>query len=259
MKRLVLTSVACVAFAGSAAAADLAPVYKAPYYKAPVVAQVYDWTGFYIGGHIGGAWTDETATLSDTTSPILLNPLGTAISGNRDGFLGGAQIGYNYQIQHLVLGVGGDFSWTNARETTSTASTLIPGGVTTSQGTTNWYATLTGRAGYAWDNWLLYGKGGAAWINERFSGNATATIPGVGTLTETSSPITDTRAGWTLGAGLEWAFSRRWSAFAEYDYLGFPNKTETFAVSPGGFTASNSVSTNVSMVKAGVNYHFPIY
>lgn len=247
MKRLIAACVASVAFAGSAMAADLAPRM---YTKAPVMQPAYNWTGFYIGGHIGGGWTDENATLNSTTSPLLLNPLGTVISGDRSGFLGGGQIGYNYQVQSWVFGVGGDFSWTRASETTVTQATLVPGGVTNSQGTTDWYATLTGRLGYAVNNWLFYGKGGAAWMNEELSGSATA----LGA-TLTSNTIRDTRSGWTLGGGVEWALWNKWSAFAEYDYLGFGDKTETFTLTPGSFIESNRVSTNVSVVKAGLNYH----
>jgi outer membrane immunogenic protein len=247
MKHLIAICVASAAFASSALAADLAPRM---YTKAPVMSPAYNWTGFYIGGHVGGGWTDEDATLSNTTSPLLLNPLGTVINGNRSGFLGGGQIGYNYQAQNLVFGVGGDFSWTHASETTVTPATLVPGGVTNSQGTTDWYATLTGRLGYAANNFLFYGKGGAAWINEKASGNATA----LGA-TLISNTVTDTRSGWTVGGGIEWAFWNKWSAFVEYDYLGFDNRGQTFTLTPGGFTETNTVSTNVSMVKAGLNYH----
>lgn len=249
MKKFLVGTAISLVMVTAAAAADLAP---APMYtKAPpmMAATAFSWTGFYLGGHIGYGWVDEHATFISSTSPVLLNPIGTTIGGNHDGFLGGVQAGYNYQVQSWVLGIGGDFSWTDAHSTTVLPATLFPTGSSTSHVRTNWYGTVTGRLGYAWDKWLIYGKGGVAWVNETAGANASV----FGT-TVSFNNINDTRTGWTLGGGLEWAVTEKVSLFAEYDYLGFDTKSYTF-VSPA-FSNTVNDSTNVSEVKAGVNYRF---
>ncbi len=111
--------VSFAALAGTATAADLA----ARQYKAMPMA-VYNWTGFYVGGHVGGGWIDENASVLSTTG-LLLNPLGTVISANRSGFLGGFQGGYNIQVSNWVFGIGADASWTNVSVSPVTAATLI--------------------------------------------------------------------------------------------------------------------------------------
>ncbi len=110
--------------------------------------------------------------------------------------------------------------------------------------------TATGRIGYAWNNVLVYGKGGAAWINENYSGNASA-----GGMTVTTNPITDTRVGWTAGAGMEYGFVPNWSVFAEYDYLAFGSKNYTFT-SNLPVTTVTRIKTNVDVFKFGANFRF---
>jgi outer membrane immunogenic protein len=148
----------------------------------------------------------------------------------------------------VVLGISGDFSWTSATVDTVTSGSLIASTIHT-QGKTDWYATLTGRAGYAMNNWLLYGKGGVAWVHEVYGGYsivAGTTVP-VG-------DVSDTRTGWTVGGGVEWGFWEKWSAFVEYAYLDFGTKSYNFTGAT--FTNTNDIKTNVSVVKAGINYRF---
>src|SRR6202000_1731518 len=129
------------------------------------------------------------------------------------GFLGGLQGGYNYQIGQFVLGVEGDWSWSGM----SGASSFGANNFTTD---VDWTATLTGRAGIAFDRWLVYAKGGAAWARDRFS-TKFYTAPGV--------EVTDTRLGWTVGAGVEYAFAPQWTAKLEYNYMDFGNRDVSFA------------------------------
>jgi len=110
-------------------------------------------------------------------------------------------------------------------------------GPTTFSSDHNWYATLTGRVGYAWDNWLWYVKGGAAWSDMEYR------FGGFGTLS-------DTRVGWTVGTGVEWALAPQWSAKLEYNFLDFGKDTFNFAARPV------DVDTHVHLVKAGINYRF---
>jgi outer membrane immunogenic protein len=221
MRKVTLSLLAAAGIAlgmQSASAADLGrPVYKAP---APAVVAAYNWSGFYLGGHLGGAFSSEELTDIAT---------GATASTDPDGFIGGVQAGFNWQADRWVFGIEGDWSWSGAD-----GSASLVGAPYTSEH--NWYATLTGRVGYAWDNWLWYVKGGAAWADIDYS-----------YLGVTAS---DTRVGWTVGTGLEWGLTPNWSAKLEYNYLDFGKDSYTFA----GFPVD--VDTQVHLVKAGLNYRF---
>jgi outer membrane immunogenic protein len=213
-------------------AADL-PVRPAPAPVAPVVyaPPAYNWSGFYIGGNIGGgfansSWTDPFTGASDTFS--------------KDGFIGGGQIGANVQFNWLVLGVEGDFDWTSLKGngTDSMGNTINTN--------TEWTSTVTGRIGAAFDRLLLYGKGGVAFADDQSS---------VNDLSGATASTSNTRTGWTAGAGLEYALAQNWTAKIEYDYLGFGSETPNLGTTT--FPPYNpSASLNVQEVKAGINFKF---
>ena len=188
MRSLLIGLVSATALSGAAPAADMArPVYKAP--PAGVLPVAYDWTGFYVGGHVGYGWAEK-----DWRDAFGLN-----LSNRASGFLGGGQVGFNYQINQFVLGVEGDFSWSGINGSTSTGPLVgapLGNGFNTD---VNWVSTLTGRAGLAFDRWLVYGKGGVAWANDSFSTNRYTLPATVG--------VKETRIGWTVGAGVEYAFA----------------------------------------------------
>lgn len=219
MRRFTLALAAATVALGvtAASAADLGqrPVYKAQ----PAPVAIYNWSGFYIGGHAGYAWGREGITDNIT---------GVTAATDPSGFLAGAQVGYNWQVGQWVFGIEGDWSWTNAD-----GSAAIPGAIVTSEH--NWYSTLTGRVGYAVDNTLWYVKGGAAWAETDFS------IAGIG--------VSETRNGWTIGGGLEYGFTPNWSAKLEYNYLDFGKDS---IAAPIGVQAD----TQVHLFKAGLNYRF---
>jgi outer membrane immunogenic protein len=244
MRRLVVALLASSALSFAAQAADL-PV-KAPISPPPVV--LYNWTGFYAGGHIGGGWVTQSSKFVSTTG-VALDPVGTTYGTNRSGFLGGGQIGYNYQIQNWVLGVAGDFSWTRATADSLSNGSLLASTIH-SQGKTDWYATVTGRVGYAMNNWLFYAKGGGAWVHDTYGGYAI-----VAGATTTNADVKSTRSGWTVGGGVEWGFWDKWTAFVEYDYIDVGTKTITFS-SSAGTTSNYDVDGKFSLVKGGVNYRF---
>ncbi len=228
---LVMGLTSAAIFSGSAMAADISrPVYKAP--PAGALPVTYDWTGFYVGGHVGYGWADK-----DWRDAFGLN-----VSNKADGFLGGGQVGFNYQIQQFVLGVEGDFSWSGINGGTTTGAVVGAPLGTTFNTDVNWVSTLTGRLGIAFDRWLVYGKGGVAWANEDFSTNF-YTFPG--------TTVSDTRWGWTAGAGVEYAFAPQWSAKLEYNYMDFGTKAVSFA--PG---TSTDIDQQIHAVKFGVNYKF---
>ena len=218
-----------VVCACSAQAADL-PVRPAPAPVAPVAyaPPVYNWSGFYVGGHIGGGFEN-----SDWTNPVT----GASASFSDSGFLGGAQIGVNTQFNWLVVGLEGDFSWTSDIKGSSTD--VLGNVMTTSP---QWTSTVTGRVGAAFDRLLVYGKGGVAVAEDQ----STFTPAGGATLTDDL-----TRVGWTAGGGVEYALTDNWALRAEYDYLGFGNKQLNF-----GAAGSTNADLNVQEVKAGFDYKF---
>jgi outer membrane immunogenic protein len=211
-------SVSLVAI-GTAQAADLA---NRQVYKAPPLAPTFSWTGFYVGAHVGYGWGGGNWDSLAATSP------------NNNGVIGGGQIGYNWQVAPTwVLGLEGDFSGSGMKG----SSTCYPGSLSCSADA-NWLATMTGRAGYTFDHAMLYAKGGAAFINEDF-----AAVGGL-----VNATATQTRTGWTVGGGLEYAFAPAWSAKIEYDYMDFGSKATTFT--PG----TTNINQTVNAVKVGVNY-----
>lgn len=217
MKRLLLAGLALLAMAGSAAAADLSP---APYYKAPVYAPpLYTWTGFYVGLNGGGG---IGSSKWDTTN-----------SFNISGGMFGGTVGYNYQYGWAVIGAEGDIDWAGLKGSTANG---CPAGCNTSN---SWLSTARGRVGYAADRFMPYITGGLA------VGNYTASTLGLSSST--------TNAGWTVGAGIEFAITGRWSAKAEYLYVDLGNFNCSLGCGPSGV---NHVSFSDNILRGGFNYRF---
>jgi outer membrane immunogenic protein len=224
---IAVVSAVALSLTVPATAADLAArpyATKAPPYVAPMV---YNWTGFYVGANIGGAFSSE-----DVGSTV------GSFSTDPSGVLGGVQVGYNYQFSpNWLLGVEGELGWTSATGNANFAAG--GGGVGTFTSNHNWYDTLTGRLGYVQNNWMLYVKGGAAWMNADYS----VTAPGFAAASNV------TRAGWTIGAGAEYMIMPNWTAKLEYDYLDFGNDGVNLGLAGANF------DTQVHQIKLGVNYH----
>ncbi len=220
MKRALFALVGLAALTGTAAAADLARPVPQPYYKAPVVAPVFSWTGFYIGLNGGGGFGRSAW---DTTG-----------SFNTSGGVVGGTIGYNYQIGQAVVGIEGDIDWANINGSTNNFCGL---GCKTSD---SWLSTVRGRLGYAADRFMPYITGGAAF------GDIKASVPGF-------AGANSDRAGWTLGAGLEFAVAQNWSLKAEYLYVDLGKFNCGIAC---GAAVTDNVSFTTNLVRAGVNYHF---
>jgi outer membrane immunogenic protein len=233
----LLATASVLSLTQSASSADLTAAIT----KAPVPA-AFNWTGVYVGGHVGYGWGDKNWI--DRTGYF------PAVDQSIDGILGGGQLGYNYQTGPIVLGIQGDMSWADID------------GSSTSHGRTfkaevDWLATFTGRIGYAWDRWLFYVKGGGAWVHDEFS---VVEFPGQRT--------SQTRSGWTVGGGVEVALTGNWSALVEYGYLDFGDDSATFSetiVIPGGyckppkektFTRAFDIDQQMHTIKVGLNYRF---
>lgn len=275
MKKLLLLSSAIVA-AGPALAADL------PMKARPMAAPVpYTWTGCHVGGHIGAGWDHTTYSDPGTIAPPFVAPVqnfapaGASFSGDSQAaFLGGVQAGCDYQFaNHWVIGFGGDVSWTDMNSLTNDPFFKGKNGQPIAfSSRTNEIATITGRVGYAWDRFLVYGKGGGAYAHDRYASNNAGGINnaffgcdnGIAGLPAASSVDcriagSDNRWGWTAGVGVEWAFATNWSAMIEYDHYGFDTRTiamnvlnSSFAVTPANLNVRHDIDT----VKVGVNYHF---
>jgi outer membrane immunogenic protein len=209
---------ACIAFVATTAsavsvaafAADLAPRME------PVVrvayAPAFSWTGFYVGGEVG--WIQTNPKYS--TGALLLGTPFLVTSGSRkDGLTYGLLTGYNYQIGQLVLGVEGDFQGWTVGELRYTA---ITGDFLTAH--SKWGGSIRGRLGYAADHALLYVTGGAAFLSNETS------IPSTGITIGGD----DTRVGWTVGAGLDYAFTNNWFTGLEYRYSQYEAKTFMYPI-----------------------------
>jgi len=242
MKKQLLAGLALLAaIPVSAMAADLGRPAPAPVYtKAPPPVMLYSWTGCYVGVNGGGLWARKTFT---TTAAFGNFPAGSA-DGSLDisGGVFGGQVGCNYQFGSWVIGAQGDYDWSGA---SSSFNDLVF--LTTDSVKVKSLASVTGRLGYAWDRFLLYAKGGGAW--ERDDYGAVAAL--------VSLTASDTRNGWTVGGGGEYAFTDWLTGFAEYDYYDFGTKTETL-VGTGGPVggAGISVKETKSVAKVGLNIKF---
>jgi outer membrane immunogenic protein len=235
MKKPFLASVALAALiTAPAIAADLRrPVYPPPAPQPTVVIpiQIWTWTGCYVGGHVGGLWAGKEFV-----------DAALAESGDHDvnGWLGGVQAGCDYQFAgRWVIGIQGDYAWTNAEA--SHVSLLDPS--LTIQTRIESLASVTGRLGYAWDRFLGYVKGGAAWERDNFNVFNNVTLA--------TLAVSGDRRGWTVGVGGEYAFTDYLAGFVEYNYYDFGSRDITF--SNGGILDINATK---NVVKAGLNFRF---
>jgi len=243
MKKFLLGTVALIAFAAPAAAADLAArPYKAP--PAPI-AVIYDWSGFYIGAN--GGW-GQSRNCWDFVDPVF----GTFAEGchERSGGVVGGQIGYRWQASQWVFGLEAQGDWADLSHTRD--SLLFPG-VFSTRTQTDGIGLFTGQIGYAWNAALLYVRGGAAVTSNRFS------ILDTPTGIELAS-ASSTRWGGVVGVGFEYGFAPNWSFGVNYDHLfmGDANNSFTSPVFVAG-VLNNRVSQDVDMLTLRINYRFGGY
>jgi outer membrane immunogenic protein len=262
MRKLLLGIAISLAFVGGASAADM-------YVKAP---PPYSWTGFYVGGTAGTAWGsfDPTTSISfipqppgyfDPTSVPVVNAVGLQ-SIKATGFTGGLEAGYNLQAGNVVGGIEIDFGYlglAGSAQGSGLYPCCAPTGFTiNSSAHTDWLLTARPRLGIASNNWLYYVTGGVAVTNLNgnftFSDNANSAM-------ETGS-IPSTKAGYTVGGGVEAALWRNWSVKAEYLYVDFGrlsttsnNFTSTLVAFPAA-EFSHSIDLKANIARVGLNYRF---
>jgi outer membrane immunogenic protein len=238
-----------------ASAADM-PVKSRPYAE----AQVFSWSGFYLGLHAGYGWGSNNwnsrGVVEDPTGLITVGPL----KPKTDGVLGGLQAGANYQLASWVFGIEADLAVMHAKG--SSDGTFVQAGsglgiTTTATSQIQWLALFTGRAGYAFDRTLFYVKGGVA---------AAETKDNLSLLQFTSTPPlfldfgtkNNTQVGWTIGGGIEHAFAPNWSAKIEYNYVDLGTTSENFNifVAASSLTIRQDIEHKLQIVKVGANYRF---
>jgi outer membrane immunogenic protein len=224
-------------------AADLPPAPpRVPAAYVPAVLPAYNWTGFYIGGNLGAAWTQINVTDSN----------GNSWSNSQQAvFMGGGQVGANYQINWLVVGVEAAFDWL-ANNHNSNNAVSTPVGAFQLSANDRWITTLAARVGVAADNWLFYAKGGGGWV-----GVNNPTLTNVSTGNSLSLSNSNSTTGWLAGAGVEWGFAPNWTAKLEYDFLGLNDSS--FTVPVGSPLVGDVITTHdnhVQMLTLGINYLF---
>ncbi|MGD9923992.1 MAG: outer membrane beta-barrel protein [Pseudorhodoplanes sp.] len=235
--------------AREAYAADMAVKYAAP---APVIPS-YNWTGFYVGGHVGYGWGETGATPTGIVG-LLVDPFTT----DNDSWFAGVTFGYNYQAGRIVLGFEGEWSWSDISGSSNTNFLfgLVPGATVTGTYQNNWMFTSATRLGVAFDTLLIYGKAGVAWANNDYS--VSASIPVIGF--NYASTVSETEIGWLIGGGIEWAFAGNWTMKVEGTYADFGQKNRTFDGIPiaGLLTlpVNADIESHISTVKFGINYRF---
>jgi outer membrane immunogenic protein len=281
-------------------AADMAPA-PVPVYKAPIPVPVCIWCGFYLGLNAGGTWSDNNsvAVNSALTQDFVLAPnsygaasaagaSGRVPVGGRSGFIGGGQIGYNLQIAPAWLaGFETDIQGLSGKGSGTVTNSVGPFGfggapevVTTSIASSSqidYLGTVRGRLGYLFTpTFLLYGTGGLAYGGVKAStaisqsNNDCVFFPAacLQGATASAGSFSQTRAGWTAGAGLEWMFATKWSAKAEYLHydlgsvtfangaLVTTNGTVPAALGPAVVNTNSTAKFSGDIVRAGINYHW---
>jgi outer membrane immunogenic protein len=227
MKKLLLTSTFLCAMSGYALAADV--VTEPP--PEVEVAPVFSWTGAYIGGQVGYLWGEGDFDADD----------GSTAEIEPDGWLGGVYVGYNYQFtNNVVLGIDADFAWTGADDSVTTFSGGAPFGTLDTE--LDWEGAVRARLGYAVDRFLPYIAGGVAF--------GQMDIEAFDLVPASLGSDDDTSVGWTLGVGLEYAFTDNIIGRAEYRYTDFGDFD--FSVPGGG--ATTDLTTND--VRLGIAYKF---
>ena len=296
-----VAAVSIIALTQVASAADLprkAPVYTPP----PPPPPVLGWTGFYAGLNAGYHWSNSSVDTVGTPGPFFVpDTFGpssdlaaqlatTSLNAKNNGFIGGGQIGYNWQFNSWVAGLEADIQGIahhNGTDSITLQGNLQPTFPDTIVSTTSvekqvdWLGTVRGRLGFlATPTLLVYGTGGLAYgevkANTSIAQTATCVYAPLGPCTGggqtvtygTTGSFSETRAGWTVGGGLEWMFAPQWSLKGEYLYYDLGEETfalpDLVATVPGHCLGSTCWSAHVesktrfngNIARIGVNYHF---
>lgn len=243
---MVALALAAMAFAAPARAADMAvpPSYNPP--AAALPPAMYNWTGIYGGGNVGGALLSDSISQATTIGTTTIPATQTA---HPAGIIGGGQLGANYQFSAWVVGIEAAWSASNLSGY-GISSATDPGNllVTQERNTSNplWLAAVSGRIGYAANDWLFYAKGGGAWMHVQYIQDLLGAAGTVG-----SQTLNVNRSGFVAGGGIEYALTENLSARLEYDFYDFGTQTYN------QFTATPVNNTSyLHTLTFGLNYRF---
>jgi outer membrane immunogenic protein len=232
MKKTLLLAAASVVAISAAAPAVAADLAARPYTKAPaMVAAIYDWSGFYIGINGGGGSSHATWDIAGVRES----------SHDATGGTVGGQIGYRWQAGQWVFGVEGQGNWADFSGSGTSAITGF-----TDRTKIDSFGLITGQVGYAWNNVLVYVKGGAAVVGTKFD------VSNAGAFVASSDA---TRWGGTVGAGLEVGFAPNWSVGVEYDHIFLGGNDQTLT-NGGVFVQTDHIKQDVDMGLVRLNYKF---
>ena len=253
-------SAAVVVLSTSAFAADLASRRATPVYAPPPPIPVFTWTGFYAGAQVGYEFGKSNAVSVNTATGAVLD----TASGNKNGVIGGGHAGYLFSTQSLpvlgslfgsnggfgfgtggVVGIEGDVDGTTGR-----ANFLLPVAGVFDSARDGVQASIRGRLGVAFDRVLLYATGGVAFVSQLNSY--------INTVTGATDPLSHTRVGYTVGGGIEYAFTNNMSARVEYRYTDYGSSTDNLVNSTGGVVNVTHRETN-NRVQAGFSYKFDTF
>lgn len=263
-RKVLFATAALASLSSPGLAADMA--LKAP--PPPPVA-AFSWTGCYVGANGGYGWGRNHSNLvasPDAASQSFWNPalnagaMPSSYSYTNSGGVAGGQVGCNQQTGNFVVGLEADIDWAHLNGAQSIATSGVPGfvpGFFSSGSNLQWLGTIRGRVGFTpTDHWLIYGTGGLAYGDVNY--NTSVAFPTTNDFQTIST--TRTEVGWTIGAGVEWAFNNNWTVRAEYLYVDLgprnlttigsgraPNLTDTL---------SDGFSNKYNLVRVGINYKF---
>ncbi|MFZ0527142.1 MAG: outer membrane beta-barrel protein [Xanthobacteraceae bacterium] len=237
---LVALALAAMAIAAPVYAADL-PVAPPANPPVPIPPAIYNWTGFYFGGNVGAGLLSDSISQAGTGTTNLV----TSQTAHPVGLIGGGQAGFNYQFDRWVIGA--EAAWSASNITGYGIGQATGGGADQERNTSNpqWLSAVTGRAGYAANDWLFYAKGGGAWMHVQYTQDTLAS-----SATILTQVINDNRSGFTVGAGIEYGMTENLSARLEYDFYDFGSKTYQFAQTP------TSIASYLHTLTFGLNYRF---
>ena len=251
MSKLLFAQAAALVLtmAGSAVAADI------PLKAAPPVAARFSWTGCYLGGHVGGGFahkdiTDPVQLVQDSFAGTPITTGVTTVSPSPTGAVIGGQIGCDYEFaSSWVIGIEGAASGSTMKDSKTVALPLGNPDSALVKARVEFLSSVTARIGYAFDNVLLYGRGGVALAQDLY--NVIGSFLG----TPFNFEGADNRIGWTAGGGVEWAFSQHWSTSLEYDHYAFGHSRILMSDPINTLAGIVDTKQSVDVVKVGLNFH----
>lgn len=256
------------AFCSGASAADL-PARKAP---APHVAPLFAWTGSYVGVNAGYAWGDDRTLENVDVNSTVIPGFSRSLDGfdflrnsNGASFTGGAQIGYNYQIGSIVLGLEADINYVGLKTTYAAGGDRfgLYHDVLSAENHVEWFGTVRPRLGFvATDRLMIFATGGLAYGQVKTQAGINDYDYATGArLAGINGSESDTRTGYTVGGGAEYALTDNLTIKCEYAYVDLGSRSHRFydndASYPGaGLFVTAKDQANFHLVRAGVNYKF---